>query len=203
MRERERGPAREIETEHYEAQQGHQGCVVWLTGLSAAGKSTIATHVARRLFEEGSHVYVLDGDSLRQGLTRDLGFSPTAREENIRRAGEVAKLFRRAGFIVLAAFVSPYRKDRDFVRSILDDGHFIEGYVSADLDTCIGRDPKGLYKKALQGAIPEFTGVSAPYEPPLAPEIVLDTTAQSVDQSVHAVIDLLDARGIRKARARG
>lgn len=198
MRHREVGPAREIDTSDYEAQHRHQGCVVWLTGLSASGKSTIATHVARRLFEEGSHVYVLDGDSLRQGLTRDLGFSPTAREENIRRAGEVAKLFRRAGFIVLAAFVSPYRKDRDFARSILDDGHFFEVYVNADLETCIERDPKGLYRKALKGEIREFTGVSAPYEPPLAPELVLNTMSQSVEQSVQSVLDLLDTRAIRK-----
>jgi len=200
MKQRESGPARDIDTDDYEARYGHKGCVVWLTGLSASGKSTVATHVARRLFEEGSHVYVLDGDALRQGLTRDLGFSPAAREENIRRAGEVAKLFRRAGFIVLAAFVSPYRKDRDFVRSILDDGRFLEVYVKADLDTCIARDPKGLYQKALRGLIPEFTGVSAPYEPPLAPELVLDTVSLSVDQSVQIVLDLLRARGIRAAR---
>ncbi len=185
-----------VQPEDFERRNGHRGAVVWFTGLSGAGKSTIAREVEWRLFEMGKHVFVLDGDNVRHGLNRDLGFSPKDREENIRRVGEVAKLFRNAGMIVLTAFISPYRKDREQVRKLLPEGDFLEIYVKCGVDTCIQRDPKGLYQKALRGEIPEFTGISAPYEPPEDPELVLDTEQMSVEECVDAVIDLLDRRGI-------
>ena len=183
-------------TGDFENKHGHDGCVVWLTGLSGSGKSTIANRVARTLFAQGKQVYVLDGDTLRQGLNRDLGFSPKDREENIRRAGEVAKLFRLTGFIVIAAFISPYKKDRDVVRSIVDAGHFFEVHVHADVQECIRRDPKGLYEKALAGKIPEFTGVSAPYEAPESPELLINTVALDEAQSAEALLSLLRERNV-------
>ena len=170
--------------------------MVWLTGLSGSGKSTIANRVAQTLFDQGKRVYVLDGDTLRQGLNKDLGFSPKDREENIRRAGEVAKLFRLTGFIVIAAFISPYKKDRDAVRSIVDAGHFFEVHVHADVQECIRRDPKGLYEKALAGKIPEFTGVSAPYEAPESPELLINTVALDEAQSAEALLSLLRERNV-------
>jgi adenylylsulfate kinase len=168
-----------------------KGIVVWFTGLSSSGKSTIARAVEERLFELGHTSYVLDGDNIRHGLNKNLGFSPEDREENIRRIGEVARLFADGGIIAMTAFISPYRKDRDQARALLAEGEFIEVFVKVSLDMAEQRDPKGLYKKARAGEIPEFTGISAPYEEPLNPEIVIDTDTLDVDQSRDAVIRYL------------
>lgn len=178
-----------------ERRNGHIGCVLWLTGLSSSGKSTIATELERQLFQLGRQVYVLDGDNIRHGLGSDLGFSPEDRAENIRRIGEVAKLFANAGFICVTAFISPYRSDRDGVRRILPEGRFIEVYVNAPLEVCERRDPKGLYAKARAKEIPEFTGISAPYEEPLVPELELRTDQLSLPECVHRVLDYLDRHG--------
>jgi adenylyl-sulfate kinase len=176
------------------AQNGHAGCVVWLTGLSGSGKSTIASELERELFDLGKHAYVLDGDNVRHGLCSDLGFSAQDRTENIRRVGEVAKLFADAGLIVITAFISPFESDRALVRKIVPDGRFIEVFVNAPLEVCEQRDPKGLYVKARAGEIRNFTGISAPYEPPTTPEIELPTHALSVTESVATVISFLRAR---------
>jgi len=173
-----------------------KGCVVWFTGLSGSGKSTISAIVQRKLFESGHLAYVLDGDNIRHGLNKDLGFSPDHRVENIRRIGEVAKLFREAGVIVLTAFISPYRKDRDAVRNIIDEKRFLEIYINADVETCKKRDPKGLYVKALAGKIPEFTGISAPYEEPLSPELTIETASESAEQSAERVLNFLKSSSI-------
>ena len=170
---------------------GHQGCVVWLTGLSGAGKSTIATEVERELFNLGKHVYVLDGDNMRHGLNSDLGFSPEDRQENIRRVGEVAKLFADAGVICITAFISPYRSDREIIRRILPPGKFIEVFVNAPLEICEQRDPKGLYAKARANEIKEFTGISAPYEAPQKPEIELHTDRLTPAESVAKIVEYL------------
>ncbi len=174
---------------------GHRGATLWFTGLSGSGKSTVARRVEKLLAERGHHVYTLDGDNVRYGLCKDLGFSPEDRTENIRRIGEVAKLFTDAGTLTLAAFVSPYRADRDQVRALLAPGDFFEVYVAADLATVEARDPKGLYKKARAGEIKEFTGISAPYEEPLAAELVLRTDLQDVDASAAAVVAKLEESG--------
>ncbi len=176
---------------------GHCGGVLWLTGLSGSGKSTLAIEAERRLFDKGYQVYVLDGDNLRHGLNADLGFSPQHRDENIRRVGEVAALFAEAGFVVIAAFISPYRADRARARAAANAnaclaGGFHEIHVKADLATCESRDPKGLYRKARAGEIPDFTGISAPYEAPEAPELVVDTAACDVERSVAMVLDYID-----------
>jgi adenylylsulfate kinase len=179
-----------------EARQGHPTAVIWFTGLSGSGKSTLANELDWRLFERGVSSYVLDGDNIRHGLNGDLGFSPEARTENIRRIGEVAKLFADAGTIAITAFISPYREDRDKVRTLLDrDEDFIEVFVEAPLEVCEERDPKGLYKKARAGEIPEFTGISAPYEAPLKPEIVVNTSTDDVATCVDRIIDVLAERG--------
>lgn len=170
---------------------GYRGAVLWFTGLSGSGKSTIAHEVERRLFEQGIHTYVLDGDNIRHGLNKDLGFSPKDREENIRRIGEVAHLFAEAGVIAMTAFISPYRKDREKARSIAGPGEFIEVYVKCGLEACERRDTKGLYKKARAGEIPEFTGISAPYEEPDRPELVVDTEKEALAQSTDRVIEYL------------
>ncbi|MGB0683685.1 MAG: adenylyl-sulfate kinase [Magnetovibrionaceae bacterium] len=162
---------------------GHKSGVLWFTGLSGSGKSTLAFALEQELFNKGYQVYVLDGDNIRHGLSANLGFSPEDRAENIRRVGEAARLFARAGCLVLTSFISPYRADRDRVRSICGE-HFHEVYVKADVDTCEKRDPKGLYKKARAGEIPEFTGISAPYETPHSPELIVDTNQQTVDEAV-------------------
>jgi adenylylsulfate kinase len=173
-----------------------KGAVLWFTGLSGSGKSTLAYEVERQLFEKGHLTYVLDGDNIRHGLNKNLGFSPEDREENIRRIGEVAKLFYDAGIIVMTAFISPYRKDRDNVRSIVGDGRFIEIYCACSLEKCEERDPKGLYKKARNGEIKEFTGISAPYEAPLVPEINVQTDLISIKESAQKVIQYLNINGI-------
>jgi len=170
---------------------GQKGVVLWFTGLSGSGKSTIARAVEKRLFEEGHLCYVLDGDNIRFGLNKNLGFSPGDREENIRRISEVAKLFADAGVITLTAFISPYRADRDKARDLLKPGEFIEIYVDCPLEECEKRDTKGLYKKARAGEIKEFTGISAPYEEPFSPELVLDTAVETLEESVEKVITYL------------
>jgi adenylylsulfate kinase len=172
-----------------------KGVTVWLTGLSGSGKSTIAVACEAALVSSGRASYVLDGDNVRHGLNSNLGFSPEDRTENIRRIGEVAKLFTDAGIIVFTSFISPYRADRDAVREIMGAGDFVEVMVEATLETCEGRDVKGLYKKARAGEIPEFTGISAPYEAPESPELVVDTNGQSVQESVRVVLDYLEAKG--------
>jgi len=181
-----------------EARNTHKGAVIWLTGLSGAGKSTIATDLERELFAMGLHTYVLDGDNIRHGLSANLGFSPEDRTENIRRVGEMAKLFADAGVLVITAFISPYRDDRRLARSILKDGEFIEVYVNAPLAICEQRDSKGLYKKARDGRILNFTGVSAPYEPPERPEVEVRTDQQTVAESVAQIIEYLRIAHINK-----
>ena len=174
---------------------GHRGGVLWFTGLSGSGKSTLAIEVEHRLFRKGYQTYVLDGDNVRAGLNANLGFSPDDRAENIRRVGEVAALFSDAGFIVISAFISPYRTDRDRAREAAEAyevGRFHEIYIKADLETCEDRDPKGLYKRARAGEIADFTGISAPYEPPEATDLEVDTGAQSVAQSAQHIIDYIE-----------
>jgi len=182
-----------------EAINGHKGCTVWLTGLSGSGKSTLANLLEKALWERGIRSFVLDGDNVRHGLNKDLGFSPADRTENIRRIGEVAKLFTEAGVINSTAFISPYRADRDLVREIMEDGDFIEVLVDCELDECEKRDPKGLYKKARAGEIPEFTGISAPYEAPEKPEITINTTSQSPEDSLAEIIGYLESKGYLSA----
>jgi adenylylsulfate kinase len=174
---------------------GHRSVVVWFTGLSGSGKSTIAHEVESQLFERGCRTYVLDGDNIRHGLNKNLGFSPGDRGENIRRVAEVANLFVQAGVIALTAFISPYRADRDNARKIAG-GDFVEVYVKCDIDVCEARDTKGLYKKARAGEVKEFTGISAPYEEPLHPELVLDTAKETLAESAAKVIEVLKARGV-------
>ncbi|CAK6689220.1 adenylyl-sulfate kinase [Synechococcus sp. CCY9201] len=177
-------------------QRGHRSAILWFTGLSGAGKSTLANAVNSALFEQGLACYVLDGDNIRHGLCKDLGFSDADREENIRRIGEVAKLFLDAGVVVLTAFVSPFRADRDKARSLVEAGDFIEIHCAADLSICEDRDTKGLYAKARAGEIKEFTGISSPYEEPENPELRVDTGSQSLDDCVAQVISHLEAQGI-------
>lgn len=204
--------AHAVRREDRERAAGHKGCVLWFTGLSGCGKSTLANAVDRRLHARGLRSFVLDGDNVRLGLNaappllRDrygaeaaarfgLGFGPADRAENIRRIGAVADLFAQAGIIALTAFISPYRRDRDAVRAALQPGDFVEVYVRAPLEVCEGRDPKGLYKKARAGEIKGFTGIDDPYEEPLQPEIVVDSTARSPDALAAEVIGWLERAG--------
>ncbi|MBM5794220.1 MAG: adenylyl-sulfate kinase, partial [Cyanobacteria bacterium K_DeepCast_0m_m1_088] len=177
-------------------QRGHRSAILWFTGLSGAGKSTLANAVNAALFERGLACYVLDGDNVRHGLCKDLGFSDADREENIRRIGEVAKLFLDAGVVVLTAFVSPFQADRQRARALVEGGDFIEIHCAADLAVCEQRDTKGLYAKARAGEIKEFTGISSPYEAPEAPELRVDTGSQSLEQSVEQVLAYLAAQGV-------
>ena len=172
-----------------------QGATIWLTGLSGSGKSTIAVAAEAVLVERGHLAYVLDGDNVRHGLNRNLGFSPDDRTENIRRIGEVAKLFTDTGVIVFTSFISPYRADRDAARALFGRGDFIEVHLSASVEACERRDPKGLYKKARKGEIPEFTGISAPYEAPENPELVLDTGSMTIGEAVSRIIEYLEEEG--------
>jgi len=165
--------------------------VLWFTGLSASGKSTLAHAVERELFDKGHLSFVLDGDNIRHGLNKNLGFSPQDREENIRRIGEVAKLFSEAGLITITAFISPYRADRDAARKLLKAGEFIEIYVKAPLQVLEDRDPKGLYSKARRGEIKEFTGISAPYEEPLHPELIIDTSRLDIHECIEEIMTYL------------
>ncbi len=169
-----------------------KGVTLWFTGLSASGKSTIAALVEKQLLDRGHLAYRLDGDNVRHGLNKNLAFSAEDRAENIRRIGEVAKLFTDAGLIVLVSFISPYKKDRDAVRALMPAGDFVEIYVKVSLETAACRDPKGLYKKAMAGEIKNFTGVDDPYEPPDRPEIVIDTETISPETAAKTVIDYLD-----------
>jgi adenylylsulfate kinase len=172
-----------------------EGCLVWLTGLPSAGKSTIAFTVEHALIEAGMLAYVLDGDNIRHGLNKNLGFSAEDRAENIRRIGEVGKLFADAGFVALASFISPYRADRDRVRALMDDGDFFEIFVDTPLEVCEERDPKGLYKRAHAGEIPHFTGVSDPYEPPEKPELVIKAADCTPQEAALQVLRLLQEHG--------
>jgi adenylylsulfate kinase len=172
-----------------------KGVTIWLTGLSGSGKSTIAVELEHALIENRHQAYILDGDNIRHGLNKNLGFSPEDRTENIRRIGEVAKLFTDASIITIAAFISPYREDRDGVRRLLNDGEFIEVYVKCPLDVCEKRDTKGLYKKARAGEVKDFTGISAPYEEPLNPEFTIDSSKLTVEESTRAVLNYLEEKG--------
>ncbi len=169
----------------------HSSYIVWFTGLSGSGKSTLASAVERRLYEEGHHTYILDGDNVRSGLNQDLNFSPEDRQENIRRIGEVAKLFVEAGVIVLTAFISPYREDRQFVRNLVEEGEFVEVFVNCPLEICEERDVKGLYQKAREGEIDNFTGIDAPFEAPKEPEVEVNTDEMNVNESVEKVLNCL------------
>lgn len=175
---------------------GHKGAVVWFTGLSASGKSTVAHSVEKELYKRGCSTYVLDGDNVRHGLCSNLGFSPEDRTENIRRIGEMVKLFVETGIIVLTAFISPFRKDRENVRKLFEDNEFIEVYMDCPQEVSEARDKKGFYKKAKEGLIKEFTGVSSPYEPPENPEIVIQSHKKSVNEAVALIIRLLENKGI-------
>jgi adenylylsulfate kinase len=182
-----------------EAQNTHKSTILWFTGLSGAGKSTLANAVESRLYERGCHTFVIDGDNVRHGLCGDLGFSAADRTENIRRVGEVAKLFLEAGVITLTAFISPFRADRDRVRALVKTGEFFEIYCKADLEVCEERDVKGLYQKARAGVISEFTGISSPYEMPEAPEIIVETGTKSLEVCVDEVIAALIKQSIIQA----
>ena len=179
-----------VDREKLEQMRGHKGMVLWFTGLSGSGKSTLANALNDSLHSKGLSTYILDGDNIRHGLCKDLGFSDKDREENIRRIGEVANLFMNAGIITITAFVSPFQIDREKVRNIIGDD-FIEVYCSANLDVCEERDTKGLYKKARLGEIKDFTGISSPYEAPLNPEIVVDTGSLNLDEAVEKILTFL------------
>ncbi len=174
----------------------HKSFVLWFTGLSGSGKSTLANAVEKKLFEMDYNVTVLDGDNVRHGLCSDLGFTEEDRHENLRRIGEVAKLFVESGTIVLAAFVSPYREDREQVRSRLPHGDFYEVYCKCDLEVCEERDPKGLYKKARAGEIPNFTGISAPYEEPIKPDMIVNTNHLSLKEEVNLILSKLVSKNL-------
>lgn len=178
----------------------HKSAMIWFTGLSGAGKSTLANRVEKALFELGIRTYLLDGDNIRSGLNSDLGFTESDRTENIRRIGEVAKLFVDSNAVVLTAFISPFQSDRDLARSRVLPGEFFEVYVKCPLEVCESRDPKGLYKKARAGKVKNFTGIDSPYEPPETPELVLDTSAETLDACTEKVVELLRARGIIQAK---
>jgi len=169
-------------------------CILWFTGYSASGKSTIANAVENILFEQGKMTYLLDGDNVRHGLNKDLGFDDNARVENIRRIGEVSKLFIDAGLIVITAFISPFQKDRDLVRSLVDKDEFIEVFIDTPIEVCEARDPKGLYKKARAGDIPHFTGIGSPYEAPVNPELRVQTDVLSIEECAQFIIEYINGR---------
>jgi adenylyl-sulfate kinase len=175
-------------------QKKQQPCILWFTGLSGAGKSTVAGAVELKLFEMGHHTYLLDGDNVRYGLNKDLGFSDDDRTENIRRIGEISKLFLDSGLIVLTAFISPFRSDRQLVRDLVNEYEFIEVHISTPIDVCEDRDPKGLYKKARSGQIKNFTGIDSEYEMPLSPKITINTAELDIEQCANLVIDYLNQK---------
>lgn len=179
-----------------EKRNGHLGAVIWFTGLSGSGKSTLAYAIEQVLFNAGCQCYVLDGDNVRHGLCSDLGFTNEDRHENLRRIGEVAKLLVDSGQIVIAAFISPYQADRTLIRELISPSHFIEVYCNSSLLKCEERDVKGLYKKARSGLIANFTGVSSPYEIPLAPDLLLDTERDSVESCINQMIAVINQRKI-------
>lgn len=182
----------EVTKQERQQLHGHKSATLWFTGLSGSGKSTISVELEKALFERKKHAFRLDGDNVRHGLNKNLGFSPEDRQENIRRIGEVSKLMVDAGLITITAFISPYREDRDNVRAMLDDDEFIEIYTQCSVEECERRDPKGLYKKARTGEIPEFTGISAPYEEPRNPEITIDTEQLDVKDAVTQILNYLE-----------
>ncbi|MGA1525301.1 MAG: adenylyl-sulfate kinase [Planctomycetota bacterium] len=184
-----------VTREDREQRLGQRGCVLWFTGLSGSGKSTIAHAVELQLFRLGHLCQVLDGDNIRHGLCRDLGFDAADRTENIRRIAEVAKLATEAGLIVSTAFISPFREDRDHARTVIGSERFLEVFLDVPIDDCEARDPKGLYARARKGEIPQFTGISSPYEAPLAPELTIPTAGMTIEQSVDAVVAYLAAKG--------
>lgn len=186
----------EITKEDRRKLNGHGSVILWFTGLPSAGKSTLANEVEKKLISTGVRTFILDGDNVRMGLCKDLGFSETDRAENIRRIGEVSKLFVNAGCIVLSAFVSPYRRDRDAVRALVDDGEFVEIYVKAPLEVCEQRDVKGLYKKAREGVIKGFTGIDDPYEEPLKPEMIIETDKVSLAEGAEQILGYLSGRHV-------
>ena len=190
----------EITKEDRRKLNGHGSIILWFTGLPSSGKSTLANEVEKRLIGSGIRTYILDGDNVRMGLCKDLGFSEADRAENIRRIGEVSKLFIQAGCIVLSAFVSPYRKDRDDVRTLVGDGEFVEIYVSAPLEICEQRDVKGLYKKAREGVIKGFTGIDDPYEAPLKPEIVIETDKMTLAEGADHIIGYLYGKNVLNSK---
>ncbi len=175
---------------------GHKSCVLWFTGLSGSGKSTLANAVDQELFRNGFRSFVLDGDNIRHGLNSDLSFHKLDRKENIRRIGEVAKLFVESGHIVSSAFISPFREDRELVRNMFGDNEFIEIFCNCPIQVCEDRDPKGLYRKARKGEILDFTGISSPYEAPTSPEIIIETSNSSINQSVKQIFSFLQAKCI-------
>jgi adenylylsulfate kinase len=180
-----------VQPEGREMLLGQRPLTVWLTGFSGAGKSTLATSLERVLIEAGRAVYVLDGDNVRHGLNRDLGFSPEDRKENIRRVSEVARLMNDAGLIVITAFISPYRDDRAAARHIIGDARFVEVYLNTPLSVCEQRDPKGFYRRAREGGFTQFTGVDAPYEEPLGADLTIDTSIKPLQECVSAVMELV------------
>ena len=175
---------------------GHGSVILWFTGLPSSGKSTLANEVEKKLIAGGTKTYILDGDNVRMGLCKDLGFSEQDRAENIRRIGEVSKLFVQAGVVVLSAFVSPYRRDRDAVRALVENGEFIEVFVDAPLEVCEQRDVKGLYKKAREGVIKGFTGIDDPYEAPLNPEITIKTAETSLEDGANILVAYLREKNV-------
>lgn len=177
-----------------EAQNGHRGAIIWFTGLSGSGKSTLAHAVEEVLYQRGCRTFVLDGDNVRHGLCGDLGFTAQDRKENIRRIGEMAKLFMEAGVIVLTALISPYRADRERVRGFVEHGDFLEVYCDAGIEICEARDVKGIYKKARAGQISEFTGISSPYETPIKPDLKVNTGTADLDMCVRQVVDEVEKR---------
>jgi len=181
-----------VTREQRERQNGHKGLTIWFTGLSASGKSTVANCLEEKLFKMGCHAMVLDGDNIRHGLNKNLGFSKDDREENIRRIGELAKLLTSKAIINIAAFISPYRADRATARALQDEGDFIEVFIKCPIEVCEKRDPKGLYQKARAGIIKDFTGVNDPYEEPEDPEVVIDTSLKDVDQCADEIIKYLE-----------
>ena len=185
-----------IDTRDRERLRGHRGITLWFTGLSASGKSTVAREVEDQLYKRGLSAYVLDGDNIRHRLNSDLGFSPEDREENIRRIGEVAHLFNHVGVIVMCAFISPYQKDRDKARGMEEDGRFAEVYCRCSIEECERRDPKGLYVKARAGEIPDFTGISAPYEEPETPELIVETDKLTIKECATKVLEYLEERKV-------
>jgi adenylylsulfate kinase len=184
-----------VKKEDRQLMNKHKSCVLWLTGLSGSGKSTIAMELEKKLFELGIHTFILDGDNLRYGLNKNLGFSPEDRKENVIRIGEVSKLFVDAGIIVLTACISPYREDREMVRNMFGKNEFLEVYVKCSLEECERRDPKGLYQKAREGKINCFTGISAPYEEPLDPELLIESDRQLPIDAVNEIISYLNSNG--------